>query len=200
MTADAYRTVDGPGAAAFTMRGSTFRSHVASAETVEEAEAVVDDVAAEFSDATHVVIAYRIRVDPLREYASDAGEPSGSAGKPALNVLQGRDLENVVAVVVRHYGGTELGIGGLVRAYGRAVGDAVDDAGIVERQPRERFEVIVAYDDSGTVRGLLESAGVTFDADYDERVVFSVAVPVSEAGDLRDRIQSATSGRATLDS
>jgi len=89
-------------------------------------------------------------------------------------------------------------VGGLARAYGRAVGDALDDAGTVERRPHEQFTVAVGYDDSGTVRSLLESAGVDFEATYDAEVSFEVRVPTAEAARLRDRIRSATSGRASL--
>lgn len=135
----------------------------------------------------------------LREYSSDDGEPSGSAGKPALNVLQQRELRNLVCVVTRYYGGTNLGVGGLARAYGRAVKEAVDAAGVTERRPRERFTVTVSYDDSGSVRGLLESAGAGFEASYDEHVEFAVAVPVGDADGLRDRIRSRTSGRAEIE-
>ncbi|SFS11926.1 uncharacterized protein, YigZ family [Halomicrobium zhouii] len=193
---EAYRTVGERGRAAFEVRGSEFIGHVAPVTTVDEAESFVARVADEYDDATHNVPAYRVRADPLREYSSDDGEPSGSAGKPALNVLQQRDVENAVAVVTRYYGGTNLGVGGLARSYSRAVKDAVDDAGVVTERPHERFSVTVEYDDSGDVRGILESAGVEFDADYAEEVVFDVRVPVVESDDLRDRIASATSGRA----
>jgi putative IMPACT (imprinted ancient) family translation regulator len=102
-------------------------------------------------------------------------------------------------VVTRYYGGTNLGVGGLVRAYGRATKEAVADAGTVAAVPHERLRATVDYDDSGTVRGILESAADDFDADYDERVSFDVRVPVAEAADLRDRLRSATSGRVELD-
>jgi uncharacterized YigZ family protein len=193
-----FRTVAGRGQAQFTVRGSEFIGHVAPARTVDAAEAFVAEVRAAHPDATHNVPAYRVRADPLREWASDADEPSGSAGKPALNVLQGEGLENVVAVVTRYYGGTNLGIGGLARAYGRGVKAAVDDAGIVEERPSEPVTITVAYDDSGTVRGILESAGVDFEAAYEERVTFDCRVPTAEAPDLRDRVRSATSGRAAV--
>ncbi len=101
--------------------------------------------------------------------------------------------------MVRYYGGTNLGVGGLARAYARAVTDAVDDAGVVEAVPHERFEVTVAYDDSGTVRGLLESADIEFEATYEADVSFAVRAPLGEAAGLRDRIRSATSGRATIE-
>ena len=196
---DSYRTVPGRGEARFEVRGSEFIGHVAPATTVQDAEAFVDAVREEYADATHNVPAYRVRSDPFREYASDDGEPSGSAGDPALNILQQRDIENVVAVVTRYYGGTNLGVGGLARAYSRAVKDGVDDAGVVEEVPHEQFAVTVAYDDSGSVRSLLESAGVEFEADYEAEVVFEVRVPTVEGSELRDRIRSATSGRAGIE-
>ncbi|WP_255194834.1 IMPACT family protein [Halorarius litoreus] len=194
-----YRTLAGPARAEFTVQGSEFIGHARPVETVEAAEAFIQEIEAEYADATHNVPAYRVRASPFREYSSDDGEPSGSAGKPALNVLQGQSLENAAVVVTRYYGGTNLGVGGLVRAYGQAVKDAVDAAGVVEEVPHERLGITVDYDDSGTVRGLLESTGVEFDADYDERVTFAVRVPVAEASGLRDRIRSATSGRAELE-
>jgi len=135
----------------------------------------------------------------LREWCSDDGEPSGSSGKPALNVLVQQDLQNLVAVVTRYYGGTNLGVGGLARAYSAAVKEAVDDAGIVETVPHERFEATVEYDDSGTVRGILESENVDFEASYDEQASFAVRVPVEAANKLRERLLNATSGRVDIE-
>lgn len=204
-----FRTVDGRGDCRFEIRGSEFVGHVDRVDTVGAAESFVDAVRGEYDDATHNVPTYRVpagEVSPdtvtdvmLREYGSDDGEPTGSAGNPSLNVLQQRDLRNVVAVVTRYYGGTNLGVGGLARAYSRAVKEAVDDAGVVEVRPRHRFSVTVEYDDSGTVRGILDGADCEFDAEYEAEVTFEVAVPVTESDDLRDRIQSATSGRARIE-
>ncbi len=188
--------------AQFVVRGSEFIGHVQPVDSVEEAEAFITSVEDQFDDATHNVPAYRVRTGTdgmLREYASDDGEPSSSAGKPALNVLAQRDLENVAVVVTRYYGGTNLGVGGLVRAYSRAVTDAVDEAGVVEERPHERVHIAVEYDDSGTIRGILESEGLEFEATYEAAVTFDVRVPVADAEPLRDRIRSATSGRATLE-
>ncbi|NEU58393.1 YigZ family protein [Halorussus sp. MSC15.2] len=210
MGEDTFRTVAGRGRATFEIRGSEFIGHAAPAADREAAEAFIAEIRERYDDATHNVPAYRVRESSddgargsggglLREYGDDDGEPSGSAGKPALNVLQQEGVENVVAVVTRYYGGTNLGVGGLARSYSRGVKDAIEDAEIVEERPRERFSVAVEYDDSGTVRGILESAETEFDADYEERVAFEVRVPVEEAEPLRDRIRSATSGRADID-
>ncbi len=207
---DTYRTVGGRATATFEVRGSEFLGHVAPADTVAEAAAFVEAVGTEYADATHNVPAYRVPAGEasertpgtdvmLREYADDDGEPGGSAGKPALNVLEQRDLRNVVCVVTRYYGGTNLGVGGLARAYSRAVNDAVDEAGVVDERPHRRLVVRTDYDDSGTVRGLIESAGVEFDADYVERVRFDLRAPVDEVDGLIDRLNSATSGRVKID-
>ena len=196
---DTYRTLAGRGEAAFEIQGSEFIGHAAPVDGVEAAEAFVAEIGDAYADATHNVPAYRVRAQPLREWSSDADEPSGSAGKPALNVLQGEDLENVAVVVTRYYGGTKLGVGGLARAYSEAVKRAVADADVVERRPHERFDVTVEYDDSGTVRGLLESSDCEFEASYEATVSFAVRVPVETGADLRDRIRSATSGRARID-
>ena len=200
---DTFRTVDEAATASFVVQGSEFIGHVAPMDSVAKAEAFVEEVRTTYDDATHNVPAYRVRVDAesafLREYASDADEPSGSAGKPALNVLQGKELENVAAVVTRYYGGTNLGIGGLVSAYGRAVSEAVEAAGVVEERPHETIDVAVDYDDSGTVRSILESEGVEFEATYDERAAFEVRAPVAAADALRDRLRSATSDRVEFE-
>ncbi|GAA0518200.1 uncharacterized protein, YigZ family [Halorubrum aquaticum] len=207
---DTYRTVAGRATATFEVRGSEFLGHVAPADTVEEAEAFIEAVRAEYADATHNVPAYRVPAGEasertpgsevmLREYGDDDGEPSGSAGKPALNVLEKRDLRNVASVVTRYYGGTNLGVGGLARAYSRAVKDAVDEAGVVEERPHRRLVVRTDYDDSGTVRGVIESTGVEFDADYDERVRFDLRMPVGDVDELVERLNDATSGRVEID-
>ena len=199
MTDDVYRTVAGRASAAFETKGSEFIGYVSPVASIEEAEAFLAEIEATHSDATHNVPAYRVRADPFREYQSDDGEPSGSAGKPALNVLQGRDLENVACVVTRYYGGTNLGIGGLVRAYSRAVNEAVEAAGIEDVRPQERIEIVVEYDESGTVRRIVESAASEFEADYDERVRILALVPSADAAAFRDRVLSATGGRAEIE-
>lgn len=206
---DSFRTVAGRGDATLDRKGSEFLAVVEPVDTVAEAEALIADVQATYPDATHHVPAYRVPAGEasadqlgevmLREWCSDDGEPSGSSGKPALNVLVQQDLQNLVAVVTRYYGGTNLGVGGLARAYSAAVKQAVDDAGIIETVPHERFTATVEYDDSGTVRSILESEGVEFEASYDERAGFEVRVPVDEAGELRERLLNATSGRVDIE-
>ena len=207
---ESYRTVARRATARFEVQGSEFLGHVAPVDAVDEAEAFIEAVVDEYDDATHNVPAYRVpagepagRVSEaevmLREYSSDDGEPTGSAGKPALNVLQQRDIRNVVAVVTRYHGGPNLGVGGLARAYSRAVKDGVDAAEVTEERPHRTLGVGTEYDDSGTVRGVIESTGVEFDADYGERVRFELRVPIDEVTELVERLNDATSGRVEID-
>jgi uncharacterized YigZ family protein len=197
-----YRTIEARGEAVLERRNSRFHGIITPVSTVDAAESVLEQVRAAHPDATHVVPAYRVRVeggDFLREYSSDDGEPSGSAGPPALNVLTGESLENVAVCVVRHYGGTNLGVGGLVSAYGDTVKRAIADAGTTTTHPRTRFVATVDYDDSGTLRGVLESAETSFEARYDERVRFTIETPRHTADELRDRLRSATSDRVSIE-
>lgn len=198
--ADEYRTVAGRGRAAVEIRGSEFIGHAAPAGSVEDAEAFEAEVRTAHPDATHNVPAYRVRAADgfLREHASDEGEPSGAAGAPTLTVLQRREVEDVAVVVTRYFGGTELGFGGLARAYGETTKRVLDDADVIDRVPHRSLAVEVAYDDSGTVRGILESEAVEFEADYGERVGFDARVPTDEADRVADRLRSATSGRADV--
>lgn len=183
----------------FTVSGSRFIGHLAPVGTEVEANEVISSVEMEHPDATHVVTAYRLETDPVTEHADDDGEPGGSAGKPALGVLKSEELVDVVAVIVRYYGGTNLGYGGLVRAYARAVSDALDEVEVVTRMPTTTFNIETAYDDSGTVQGILESADTTFDASYDTSVSFTVTVEDDNLDRLIDRLRSATSGRVTIE-
>ncbi|GAD51287.1 protein co-occurring with transport systems [Halarchaeum acidiphilum MH1-52-1] len=209
MADETYDTLAGPGEARFEIRGSEFVGRARPVETVADAEAFVDEVQARYADASHNVPCYRVRVESgtgrshgghlLREYQSDDGEPSGSSGKPALNVLQQRDVENAVVVVTRYFGGTELGVGGLARAYSRATKEAIDDADVVTRKPRTAFDATVDYDDSGTIRGILESADCEFEATYEERVSFAVSCARDDAPDLKERLRNATSGRVEIE-
>jgi len=198
-TTEPFRTLAGRGRAAWTVSGSEFVGRAAPVDTVEAAEAFIAEVREAHPDATHNVPAYRVRTDPFREYAGDDGEPSGSAGEPVLNVLAGQDVENAAIVVTRYYGGTNLGIGGLVRAYGRAAEEAVADAGTREAIPHETVRAVVDYDDSGTVRGIVESMATEFEGTYEERVTLDARVPTADAERFRDRLRSATSGRVELE-
>jgi uncharacterized YigZ family protein len=138
---------------------------VAPAASREAALAYVEALRKRHPDATHHCFAWRLGWPPA-ERAADAGEPAGTAGQPILRLLAGANLTDVVAVVVRWFGGTKLGKGGLARAYGGATAAALERLPAREELPSRAFRVALAYDQIGAVKRLLEPPDVTL---VDER-------------------------------
>ncbi len=114
-----------------------------------EARDVLERLRKQYWDANHNCYAWVIGEQGMSQKASDDGEPSGTAGVPMLEVLKRRELTDLVAVVTRYFGGTKLGAGGLIRAYGHAVSAAIDRIGIVERRPLAVLAVTADYADAG---------------------------------------------------
>ena len=128
---ESYKVPTCSAKAEFVEKKSRFIGRIWVTETEEEALDRIKEMRQQHWDATHNVYAYIIHDGPMRY--TDDGEPQGTAGMPVLEVLRGQNLENVCCVVTRYFGGTLLGTGGLIRAYGRAARDAVQAAGISGR-------------------------------------------------------------------
>ena len=118
----------------------------------------------EFPDATHHCWAWRLG-SPPRERSADAGEPAGTAGMPILQVLRGAGLSDVMAVVVRWFGGTKLGKGGLARAYAAATRDALQGLPVVRKVPTARLAVEVPYEKVGAIKRLLRPPEIELQAE-----------------------------------
>ena len=147
-------------------RASRFLAFVSPASTPEEAGASLARLKKEYHDATHVAFAWKIGSDAsTRERASDAGEPSGTAGKPIAAAIASAGVTDVVVAVVRYFGGTKLGTGGLSRAYRRAAEAAI--AAAARKTVRETVLVIVTcpYERLGSARRLLRLPGITLAAE-----------------------------------
>lgn len=176
MDDDAYWVPAAAGEAELREKGSRFLAVVAPAGDEAAAHSVIDRLNAEHRDATHVCFAWRLGWPPA-ERAADAGEPHGTAGPPMLRVLQGEGLSDVVAVVVRWFGGVKLGKGGLARAYAGAVRQALADLRTIEQVPTEELTVEVAYDRLGAVQRLLDPPKVELvHSDYGETVRLALRV------------------------
>ena len=135
-------------------KGSVFLAVLGPAADEAAAKALLAGLEKEFPDATHHCWAWRLG-SPPRERSADAGEPAGTAGVPILQVLRGAGLSDVMAVVVRWFGGTKLGKGGLARAYTEATRAAVADLPVVERVPVVTLAISVPYDRLGAAKRLL---------------------------------------------
>lgn len=153
---DTYKTIAAPSEGIFKDRGSKF---IAYAFPVTNEEAVKNHLAElrkEHFSARHHCYAFRLGPDKQHFRANDDGEPSGTAGKPILGQIQSNDLTNVLIVVVRYFGGTLLGVSGLIAAYRGAAADAVANANIIEKQVKEVYELHFPYDAMNAVMKILK--------------------------------------------
>ncbi|MEW2703469.1 YigZ family protein [Streptomyces koyangensis] len=194
---DEYRTVAREGVHETEINRSRFLCTLAPAATEEEAQAVIARVRRAHADATHNCYAYVIGADASVQKAADDGEPGGTAGVPMLQMLLRRDIRYVVAVVTRYYGGVKLGAGGLIRAYGGSVGEALDALGTRTRRRFRLASVTVGHERAGRLQNDLRAAGRTIrDVHYGERVTLDIGLPDAEVDAFRGWLADATAGEA----
>ncbi|GIV59839.1 YigZ family protein [Rhodocaloribacter litoris] len=146
---DIYRVLRGPARVETRVRGSRFIAEALPVTDEAAAEAAVAAVRRREHGATHHCTAWRLGVDGTTVRYDDDGEPGGTAGPPILRQIQARDLTNTLVVVTRYFGGTKLGTGGLIRAYGEAAAAALDAAGVEERVCRLPVHLRFDYADTG---------------------------------------------------
>jgi len=143
-----------------------------------EARALLDEIRAQHPNAVHVCWALLCEGDSGLD---DDGEPSGTAAKPMYNVLVHKDLFNVLAVVVRYWGGTKLGAGGLTRAYGQAISDAFKNAELIPIEVLSEIQLSVNFSDESSLRRLCENhLGQILDAQYNDRAILNIQLKASE--------------------
>jgi uncharacterized YigZ family protein len=179
---------------------SRFLCTLAPVATEQEAQEVVRRVRAEHPAASHNCFAYVIGADAAVQKASDDGEPSGTAGAPMLQMLLRRDTRYAVAVVTRYFGGVKLGVGGLIRAYGGVVGEALDALGTRTRYRRRVVTVTVDHARAGRLHNDLLSTGRTVrDVRYAEAVSIEIALPEADLDAFRSWLADTTAGTAALE-
>jgi uncharacterized YigZ family protein len=184
-----------------TIDRSRFICTVQRVSSPQAAQEFLREMNDEFSDATHNCWAYLIGAPGSTDHIgmSDAGEPHGTAGRPMLTVLQHSGVGDIAAIVTRYYGGTNLGTGGLVKAYGGTVQLALAAMPRVERIDYAEMTVVVGYESISALQQLLprfESSSLN--EDYGERATFRVRVPEARVDELRAALLDATSGRAEV--
>jgi uncharacterized YigZ family protein len=191
---DLFRTVSSVAEGEIKIRGSRFHSFALPVKSREEAEARIRSISRKYHDASHICFAYRIDGDVFR--SSDAGEPSGTAGKPILEAIDGKTLLYVLCVVVRYFGGTKLGTGGLSRAYAEAAKIAIDMAKPTEKWITLSMKMVFDHKWTGLVRSLLSKYGCSIENinfGDDASIVFSVRRSLVEG--LKKDLADATSGK-----
>jgi len=198
---DAFRTIAEPAKGRITRKKSRFLAYLRPVASVDEIESALAEIRRETHDASHHCTAYRL-VGPDAPIASsdDAGEPTGSAGSPILRRLEEVDLLNVVAVVVRYFGGTKLGIGGLIRAYGDATEAALESARIVEQ--RVTVELLIRFPadvNSGVMATIHRCAAQVREVRFGDSAEVRVTLPPSSVSAFRAAIREATGDRASTE-
>lgn len=191
-----YKTILLQAEAEIVEKKSRFIATVRPVKSEEEARGFIDELKKKYWDATHNVFAYQIGERNEIQRFSDDGEPQGTAGMPVLNVLKGEDVKDTAIVVTRYFGGTLLGTGGLVRAYGKAAKEGLLAAGIAELVLYSRYHVSVDYTDSGKVQyEILQDGHVLFDTIYTDKVEFVVLVESDAAEAFEKKILDIMKGK-----
>ena len=182
------------------IKKSRFIGDGAPVASAAEAQAFVDSIRQRYADARHHCYAWRLQSGDQGFRTSDDGEPGGTAGQPILNHIDGAQLLGVVFVVTRYFGGTKLGKGGLIRAYGGTAGEAIRAATIIEVQQTRTITMRAEYSDLGAIEGVLRGFGLEpKHANYSDAVQLSVDVPIQEASTLCAMLVESTAGRVAID-
>jgi uncharacterized YigZ family protein len=195
-----YLTVAGDATAEVEDRGSRFLCTLRRVADEDAARALVATLRREHWDARHHCSAFVLGPSGTLQRSSDDGEPAGTAGAPMLEVLKGAGVSDVAAVVSRWFGGTLLGAGGLVRAYGDAVRAALAEAGTLRRSLLTELALDLDHADAGRVEGELRARGIrVLDVAYDARVRLLLAATPEEVGRLGEVVAAATAGEGLLE-
>jgi len=185
---DTYNTIDKRSEGVFKDRGSKFIAFAYPVTSEEGAKQIMAEVRKEYHDACHHCYAYRIGHDKLIWRANDDGEPSGTAGKPIFNQILSKDLTNILVVVVRYFGGTLLGVPGLINAYKTATQEALTNALIITKTVNDVYEVTFDYPAMNSVMKIIKDRNLEIiSTDFSLKciVIFKVrkneSVPVFES-------------------
>jgi len=156
-----YRTIEAISEGFYKEKGSKFFAFAVPCKTEEEAKQYLSNWRKEHHQAVHVCYAFRFGSSKKQFRSSDDGEPSNSAGPPILGQIQSFDLTNLLIGVVRYYGGTNLGVGGLIQAYRTAAKEALENAEIIEREDEYTIELLFGYEQMPAVMSLVKSIPMT---------------------------------------
>lgn len=173
---------------------SRFIATIAPVSTEEEAQAFIQRISKEFWDATHNCTAYAIGPRQEQQRSSDNGEPSGTAGKPMLEVLKKTTITNVAVVVTRYFGGIKLGAGGLIRAYSHSVAKAVQEGPKLLIAPRQIVSLTIDYSYFGSVERQLQTLELPYQSTFTDTISLEIYVEPSFVSDLETTITNLTGG------
>ena len=192
-----YRTVYIGNEAEIIEKKSRFIATVKPVKSEEEAIEFIEGLKKKYWNATHNCFAYVIGEHFQTQRCSDDGEPSGTAGRPMLDVLLGEEIHDVAVVVTRYFGGTLLGTGGLVRAYQGATKAGLEASTVITKMHGQKLKVETDYTGLGKIQYILGQRGIkTLDSVYTDIVQLDVLLPEDEVKSVMAEITEGTNGRA----
>lgn len=191
-----YITIRRRGESRYEEKKSVFWGFAAPVSTEGEALSLISEIKGRYPDARHHVYAYLLRDRSLMRYSDDR-EPQGTAGMPTLDAIRKSGIVDAAVVTVRYFGGTLLGTGGLVRAYGRAAAEALRAAQIISMQPFRRLELLLSYADYPKIAPLLSRRAIPIlGSDFGVDVRLSVRLPDADTPAFLAELTELTAGRA----
>lgn len=195
-----YKTVFKSGEDEVIINKSRFIGYGLPIETEEEALAFIQDIKTKHKDASHNVYAYVLGENSNVQRFNDDGEPSGTAGIPALEVIKKEDLKNTLVIVTRYFGGVKLGAGGLIRAYTKAAKLAIESSIIVDMVLHENLKISLDYTLYGKIENYLIGGGyIVNDTVFDEKVNIFVSVIKDSEGEFSKEVTNLTNGNADIE-
>ncbi len=185
-----FRTIQAISEGFYKEKGSKFLAFAVPVASEDEVKAFIAQKRKEHHLAVHVCSAFRLGADLKLYRSSDDGEPSNSAGPPILGQIQAFELTNILIAVVRYYGGTNLGVGGLITAYKTAAKAALENAQIIEKEEMELFELTCSYEQMPKVMSFLKKEDVEILSNQmDLQCAFRLNLILSKAPYLKERLQ-----------
>ena len=195
-----YKTIYEGGEGELVEKKSRFIATVRPVETEEEALAFIEEMKKKYWDARHNCYVYSVGMNREATRCSDDGEPSGTAGRPMLEVLTGREVHNAVAIVTRYFGGTLLGTGGLVRAYTEAVQEGLEHCVVLACSTGFKLRIETDYNGIGKLQYLARTLELhELDIQYGELVQMTLLVPEDQIDAVEKDITEQTAGKAQME-
>lgn len=193
-----FTSVYGTATAEYTIKKSRFIASLTAVQTPAEAAAFIEETRKRYWDARHNCYAYQLGADGAIQKSSDDGEPSGTAGRPMLDVLKKAGITNTVVVVTRYFGGIKLGASGLIRAYGHAVTVGLDAAQIADYRPFAKIAATIPYSFVSLMERTTPDWQITIrDRQFSDTVTFILQVPADQAAAWQTDWTNQTNGQTT---
>jgi len=186
-----YNTIKTNSEGNFIDKGSKFPSYAFEVNSEEEIKEKLEEIKILHPKATHHCYAYKLGLDQNNYRANDDGEPSGSAGRPILGQIYSNELTNVLIIVVRYYGGTKLGVSGLINAYKKAAQDAINNTEIIEKEVQVMYEVVCNYLEVNDLMNFLKKMDVNnMEQSFTENCVLRFQVEKSKNDEIMSWLEN----------